>query len=223
MASAPLDYVELRDGECRFTRSKASQIGTSGRHWPVSESDEELQGTRASKPCAPSRVRRMVDQVLSADEWYRVGQGRRRELPGLSPRDLPALFASLPSDLGPYALVAGARPGERGPRHCRRIQLSAVEEEILAGVWQYFIVGEGLAAGFVHEFLESSTQTLAVNGAVNLQIGRPDGRGGVAVASAGLVDRVAQRDGSVIEHSGSRMVFDAVVRFDRARSDEPRA
>jgi hypothetical protein len=96
--------------------------------------------------------------------------------------------------------------------------LSAVEEEILAGVWQYFIVGEGLAAGFLHELMESSTQTLAVNGAVNLQIGRPDGRGGVAVPSVGLVDRVAQRDGSVTEHRSSRRVFDAVVRFDRARS-----
>jgi len=160
----------------------------------------------------------MVDRVLNADEWYRVGQGRRRELPAVNPRDLPALFASLPSDLGPYVFVAAARPGGHSPRQCRPIQLSAVEEEILAGVWQYFIVGEGLAAGFLHELMESSTQTLAVNGAVNLQIGRPDGRGGVAVPSVGLVDRVAQRDGSVTEHRSSRRVFDAVVRFDRARS-----
>jgi hypothetical protein len=172
----------------------------------------------STPPFVPSRVRRMLDQVLSADEWHRVGQGRRRELPSLSPRDLPALFAALPSDLGPYALVAGARPGGHGPPHCRPVQLSAVEDEIQAGVWQYFIVAEVLAGGFLHELTTSSTQTLAVNGAVNLQIGRPDGHRGVAVPSVGLVDRVARRDGSVTEHRGSKRIFDAVVRFDRARS-----
>lgn len=44
-------------------------------------------------------------QVLDPKEWFRVGPGRRRELPELSIEMIGGVLESLPPEFGPYALL----------------------------------------------------------------------------------------------------------------------
>jgi hypothetical protein len=56
--------------------------------------------------------------------------------------------------------------------------------------------------------------TLSINGAINLQMGRPSGVG-VAPTSLGIVSKVATAQGDVREHREYQTIFESAVRLAR--------
>lgn len=156
----------------------------------------------------------MTADVLDPEEWFRVGSGRRQELPSLSTAAVVDALADLPSAYGPYVLVAHQLvPGDQGyVSDARVVELDDLPGLVEEGVWQYFIISIVLSSALLARLPHVDAQTLATNGAINLQMGRRT-RVGPQPPSLGLVRKVATKDGQVREHREYADVFESALRL----------
>lgn len=154
---------------------------------------------------------------LNPDEWHRASAGRRQSFSRVEATSIGALLSDLPDQFTPYRLIAHRLVKGRAGYHSDSavVEPDEVHSLVAAGVWQYFIVSELLSPQLLERLPDVDTRTFAVNGAVNLQIGRRDPSGGFEAASIGVVDRVATPDGEIRDHRDYRSVFDAAVRVAR--------
>lgn len=79
------------------------------------------------------------------------------------------------------------------------------------GVWQFFVVSAQLSRDLLPRLPDVDAQTLSINGAINLQVGRPT-RLGIQPTSLGVVSKVATVQGDVREHQEYQTIFESAVR-----------
>ncbi|WP_432892866.1 hypothetical protein ACQPYH_18505 [Kribbella sp. CA-245084] len=119
-------------------------------------------------------------------------------------------IGALPSEYGPYLLVVHELipTGQRYESRSSIVKAGELCGLVDRGIWQYFIVSTTLSAALLDRLPDADLATFAVNGAINLQIGRS-----VADApSLGMSPRVLTLQGEVKEHLEYATVFDAAVR-----------
>lgn len=161
----------------------------------------------------------MTQEVLDPHRWFRVGAGRRKTVPGLEPAAVARAIARLPDAHSPYVVVAHdlVKSGSHFVSNSRAIDADELQACVDRGVWQFFIISEDLSRGLLLLLPSVDAQTLSINGAVNLQLGRVT-RGGVEPASLGVVNKVATAEGDVREHLAYTAIFDSLVRTLSTRS-----
>ncbi|MFI6680466.1 hypothetical protein [Kribbella sp. NPDC050470] len=154
-----------------------------------------------------------MSEVLSPDEWRRADRGRAGEFPRVRAEDLPMVLSSLPEKFGPYLLIANELV--RGPDgyvpNSHVVVPTELERLIEGGTWNYFIVSERVSPELVRRLPDVDGRTLAVNGAINLQIGRRT-RAGTQPAAIGMVPKVATKQGQSRSHVEYSLIYEAAVR-----------
>lgn len=157
----------------------------------------------------------MSDQILNPDEWVRATRGRVRELsPDLSTEAVWEAIDGLPEEYGPYALLVNEPVP--GPKHyVSRSQVvhgEELREFIERGARHFFLVSTVLSPGLLGRLPDLDGNTLATNGAINLQMGRTS-RLGPLPPVLGLVNKVVNRAGEVREHQEHGAIFERAVRL----------
>ncbi|MFI6680472.1 hypothetical protein [Kribbella sp. NPDC050470] len=166
-----------------------------------------------------------MSEVLSPDEWLRVDRGRRREFPQVGAEDVPRVLGALPAEFGPYLLIATRLvPGPSGyVPDSHVVEPTELQQAIDEGTWNYFIVSERLSPKLVARLPAVDGRMLAVNGAINLQIGGRT-QAGLEPTAVGLVPKVATMEGQSRSHGQYVLVYEAALRalrkYGGRRTDE---
>lgn len=156
----------------------------------------------------------MNADILDPSRWFRVGTGRRQSLPTLTTEAVVDALPRLPPAYGPYLVVAHELiAGEQGyVSSARIVDPLYLAESVEGGIWQYFVVSSVLSPALIDELPNVDAQTLAISGAINLQIGRT-GRLGMESPSLGLVSKVATHDGQTRVHREYESVFESALKL----------
>lgn len=154
-------------------------------------------------------------ELLDPGSWMRVGRGRTAELRNLEVRHVVEMMASLPSEWAPYGLVSVdlVRVGRAYEPRAVVIEANDLGELDARGVWQFFLVSRALSPEIFADLSRLDLQTLSINGAVNLQLGRRvgDQKQPAALGHVGKVsDGVTQ-----IEHWEYSQIYEAALRSAR--------
>lgn len=153
-----------------------------------------------------------LDEPLDPTSWHR-GRSRRRVFPRLRVKHLADVVSALPTEFAPYELVAHelVQHDSQHVSALTAVDVSELNVWVARGVRQYFLVSRTLSKAILDNLPEHGLPSLAVNGAVGVQV-EPIGHAGIDFT---LSLTAVTLDGSVVHHADYETVFESAVRAAR--------